>query len=308
MSSALRKQQASAGTWDQWVDGLHGALAQAKAILAGQGPLAGPERDALMRAFHLLKGYAQGLGLQGVQSVAHELESRIGSDSQGAPARQQELRESLRGGLAKLDGVLQSLLELRLQQAARGELAARRGTASFAMLFGRIEQAARGIAAQLGLRLELACEGGELPLPNDWEAPLEAALLHAVRNSVDHGAQAGSAAPLEIRLSAARAEREVVIEIRDNGAGIAASRVREAARERQARFDAEMGALADEDVLQLLFLPGLSLSRGVSRLSGRGYGLNIVREAVEGGLGGKARLESRPGQGTVLRLRIPAKA
>jgi two-component system chemotaxis sensor kinase CheA len=61
-----------------------------------------------------------------------------------------------------------------------------------------------------------------------------------------------------------------------------------------------------EDLLQLLFLPGFSLSRGVSKLSGRGFGLDIVREAIEVRLGGHARIESRLGEGTRLVLRFPA--
>jgi two-component system chemotaxis sensor kinase CheA len=270
-----------------------------------------------MRSFHLIKGFAQALGLQGVQAVAHELEARLLSQRPGVGSMPLTgLRALLEDGIRKLDAVIARLHEVDLRAAAEREWrlpngaadaasTAKRQDISLAGLFARIESAARGIALDLGCPVEIgiSCESGSR-IDAGFEAPIEAALLHAVRNSLDHGS-AGARPPLHLAISATRGGGELVIECKDSGAGIDPTRVREAAGARQARFDAEMGSMSDEEVLQLLFLPGFSLSRGVSRLSGRGYGLDIVREAIETRLGGRARISSRPGQGTTLTLRVP---
>jgi chemotaxis protein histidine kinase CheA len=306
MSSVLRKS-ASPEAWDQWVDGLHEALAESKRIVGRAGRLNLPESEALMRAFHRIKGSAQALGLHGVQRVAHDLESRVLSNARfadacaDAKANDAELRETLAVGVRKLDAALARLHELQMFSAARREV--HRETLSD--LFARVGEAAHGIAAELGQKLRFEFSGTEDPeLTAEWETALEAALLHAARNSIDHGAtERGS--ELALSLSARREDASLVIECFDTGAGIDPGRVREAARARHARFDAEMGGMSDSEVLQLLFLPGLSLSRGVSNLSGRGYGLDIVREAIETRLRGKARIESVRGRGTRLIFRIP---
>lgn len=306
--SAASLKKARAADWSQWTDGLHRALSDAKGVIAqsarGRG-LTSAQLDQLMRSFHLIKGFAQALGLHGVQAVSHHFESRLLGTGQNS---EPELGALLAEGIRRLDAVVERLHEVDLRAAAIRELAlGARSVPSAGMqlsgVFSRIESAARGIALDLGYRLQFECRtGGAIGIQSEWEAPVEAALLHAVRNSLDHG-QA-----LSIQLTARLEKGDLVIECLDTGAGIDPALVREAARVRQARFDAEMGGMSDDEVLQLLFLPGLSLSRGVSRLSGRGYGLDIVREAIEVKLGGHARIESTLGRGTRLILRFPARS
>lgn len=312
------KLQASARdeAWKAWVDGLHEALAEAKAGLA-RGAVSTSELTILMRAFHLIKGYAQALGLHGVQSAAHELESKVSGWLEGpAEDRPKKAMAILASGIGKLDAVISGMHEIELRRAAIREAAVCRvdeepRATRVSALFSRIESAARGIALDLGQTLEFdARTGGDLLLEPEWEAPLEAALLHTVRNSLDHGTLTRTrraTSPILVVLSAEIERNEWVIKCRDTGTGIDPARVREAARARQARFDAELGSMSDVEVLQLLFLPGLSLSRGVSKLSGRGYGLDIVREAIQTKLGGKVRIESQLGIGTRLILRIPVR-
>jgi chemotaxis protein histidine kinase CheA len=314
MPSVLKKQVADS-SWGQWIDGLHEALAEAKTRIASQEAVSKEWLESLMRSFHVIKGYAQALGLGGVQSVAHDLETRL-VDLMSAQSRafvpqgrlhlsEGELRALLAEGVRKFDAVLARLHEVQLHAAARRELLGERPRLS--ELFARIGSAAHGIAVSVGVELRFESEGADtIDFQDEWEAPLEAALLHAIRNSLDHGSQ-GVSGPLVVRLTAHEESGEIVIECQDRGAGIDPERVREAARERQKRFDAEMGGLSDTEVLQLLFLPGLSLSRGASRLSGRGFGLDIVREAIETRLRGRARIESQPGQGTRLILKFPAR-
>jgi chemotaxis protein histidine kinase CheA len=216
--------------WAQWTDGLHQALTEAKALLAQDSGLKSETIDGLMRSFHLIKGFAQALGLHGVQSVSHELEARL----LASRAVDQELRDFLSEGVRKLDGVIARLHEIDLQAAAAlGELAVISGKpARVSAVFARIESAAKGIALDLGCKLKFECMGGDLfELEPAWEGPLEAALLHAVRNSLDHGiTKDHTQAPLEVRLSVERKGSELVIVCRDSGSGIDPARVREVAR------------------------------------------------------------------------------
>lgn len=308
MSAITRKKKSTGEAWSEWVDGMHQALAEAKAVLKGHEPLTHESLETLMRDFHLIKGYAQPLGLHGVQRVAHELETRIVGLIREArrEVTGAGLKAILVEGLLKLDGIFSKLHEVQIRSAAERELGGSRGEAQmprFDSLWGRMEASARSLAVELSREIRFQARGGDLPMERSWEAPLEAALLHAVRNSLDHGS--GSGARLELSLSVARKGSEIVVEFSDSGAGIDPQRVREAARERGLPFDAELTRMSDDEALQLLFLSGFSLSRGVSLLSGRGYGLDIVREAIEGRLGGKARIESRSGRGTKLILQWP---
>jgi two-component system chemotaxis sensor kinase CheA len=136
-------------------------------------------------------------------------------------------------------------------------------------------------------------------------------LLHVVRNALDHGIEsppqrraAGKPEQAQITLSARHQGEQVVIEIRDDGCGIDPAAVRRKAREQALISDEEAQELADEQVIELVFSAGLSTSAQVSQMSGRGVGLAAVRGAVER-FGGSARVESRRGHGTTLRLALP---
>ena len=177
-----------------------------------------------------------------------------------------------------------------------GQELAPRKTESLSSLFARMESIARGLAATLGIALVFESAGGEsIELASDWEGPLEAALLHAVRNSLDHGGQGkGKNDQLVLRLTARREPDYVSIECSDTGAGIDPERVREAAQ--AAGCASEMGRWTTKRCCSLLFFTRPELEQGVSQLSGRGYGLNIVREAIESSFQGSAyRIAPRAG-------------
>jgi two-component system chemotaxis sensor kinase CheA len=96
----------------------------------------------------------------------------------------------------------------------------------------------------------------------------------------------------------------VLIEVSDDGAGIGVERVRQKAVERGLITPERAAHLAERELLQLVFLPGFSTAAAVTNVSGRGVGMDVVKTNVEK-IGGKVEIESRPGQGTTLRMRIP---
>jgi len=159
------------------------------------------------------------------------------------------------------------------------------------------------------VRLQLV--GQETELDKSLLEAIKDPLTHAVRNSLDHGIE-----PPEVRIAAGkdpegtlllRASHEgshVVIEVSDDGAGIAVEKVRQKAIERGLITPERAGQLAERELLQLIFLPGFSTAAAVTNVSGRGVGMDVVRTNVER-IGGKVEIDSRTGKGTTLRLRIP---
>lgn len=289
------------------IDGLHAALADAKALLARHEELNQQSLENLMRSFHLIKGYAQALGLLGVQSTAHELESRVFTSLQASrhAITSAELRAIFAEGVLKIDSVFSKMHEMELRAIAQGGIQKAPTQRRLSDLFCSMQSMARSLAIEMGKPCRFEVQGGQgqesIPLPSSWKMPLEAALLHAIRNSLDHGGE-----PLDLHLSAQRQGNQVVIRFSDQGAGIDPERVRRAAIQKGAGGDeSRIRQMSAQELLQLLFQPGFSLSKGISKLSGRGYGLNIVQEAIEVRLGGKVSLESQPGKGTTLTFVLP---
>jgi two-component system chemotaxis sensor kinase CheA len=107
-----------------------------------------------------------------------------------------------------------------------------------------------------------------------------------------------------LKLRAYQESSHVIIEVSDDGAGIHVERVRNKAIERGLITQERAANLGERELLQLIFLPGFSTAEAVTNVSGRGVGMDVVRTNVEK-IGGKVELDSRPGKGTTLRLRIP---
>ncbi|MFN3652133.1 MAG: response regulator [Armatimonadota bacterium] len=171
----------------------------------------------------------------------------------------------------------------------------------------------RDLARETGKEVELTLTGTELELDRRVLERIKDPLIHLLRNAVDHGIespevreQAGKPREGRIRLSFGAAEsRRIEVAVADDGAGIRPEVVREAAvRSRLIGAD-NARTLSAQDSLELLFQPGFSTSPVVTRVSGQGLGLPIVRERVEG-VGGSLQVESDSGAGTTVRMLLPA--
>jgi two-component system chemotaxis sensor kinase CheA len=180
-----------------------------------------------------------------------------------------------------------------------------------AHVFRRFARVVRDGAQELGKSVTLTLNGEDTEADKAIVDAMFEPLLHVVRNAIDHGIEsppqrhaAGKSAQAQITLSALHQGEQVVIEVRDDGCGIDPAAVRRKAREQALISDEEARELAGEQIIQLVFSAGLSTSAQVSQMSGRGVGLAAVRGAVER-FGGSARVESRPGHGTTVRLALP---
>ena len=220
----------------------------------------------------------------GELSVAgHRLVARMTSVGQG------EL-------LADAQRLERQLMELQ-------ELVLRARMAPVEEVFERLPRTVRDLGRRLEKKVDLVIEGGEIELDRAILDELPEVLLHLVRNAVDHGIEApaeriAASKPVEGRLLL-RAERDrnnVVITVEDDGRGIDPEKVRARAR--------EMGWDDDVDVMRLIGRQGFSTKREVTDVSGRGVGIDAVLHRIRT-LGGAAQLDSTPGEGTSIRMRLP---
>lgn len=167
----------------------------------------------------------------------------------------------------------------------------------------------RDVAFANGRLARLEVEGEEVEVDTSLIEPLRDALTHMVRNAVDHGIEhpegrraAGKDPHGLIRLSARHEGGGIVVRMDDDGAGLDRSRIERRARE--AGLFAEPERLADAELYRLLFEPGFSTAAKVTDLSGRGVGLDVVRRNMEA-LRGSVSIDSAPGAGTTVTLRLP---
>jgi two-component system, chemotaxis family, sensor kinase CheA len=178
-------------------------------------------------------------------------------------------------------------------------------------VFSRFPRLVRDLSRGLGKQVRLELEGQETELDKSLLEAIRDPLTHAIRNAIDHGIEMpeerkASGKPPEglVRLRAFHEGSHVIVEVHDDGAGLNLARIREKAVERQLVPAARAEQMGEREILQLIFLPGFSTAAAVTSVSGRGVGMDVVRTNVEK-IGGKVDVDSRPGQGTILRLRIP---
>lgn len=178
-------------------------------------------------------------------------------------------------------------------------------------VFARFPKLARELAKQLGKEVAVTLEGEDTELDKNLIEALADPLVHMVRNSVDHGIEApaarlkaGKPAQGRLLLRASQEGDHIRIDIRDDGAGIDAERVRAKAVDKGVIEADSAARLSPADCLQLIFLPGFSTAEQVSDLSGRGVGMDVVMSRIKR-LNGRVELESKVGEGTAFRLRVP---
>jgi two-component system chemotaxis sensor kinase CheA len=178
-------------------------------------------------------------------------------------------------------------------------------------VFSKMPRMVRDLSQSLHRRVRLQMEGQETELDKSLLEAIKDPLTHAVRNSLDHGIEspevreaAGKDPEGTLRLRAMQEGSHVIIEVSDDGAGIAVEKVRTKAVERGLISADRAARQPERELLQLIFLPGFSTAAAVTNVSGRGVGMDVVRTNVEK-IGGKVEIDSRVGKGTTLRLRIP---
>jgi len=178
-------------------------------------------------------------------------------------------------------------------------------------LFDQVPREARDVARRLGKLVRVRLYGGETELDRVILKRLKSPLSHLIRNAIDHGLESpperiavGKDAQGTLDVSAGHEGGQVVIRIRDDGGGIDPDRIRALAAQRGVLGEGEGLNLSNEEALQLIFVPGLSTRTTTSEISGRGVGMDAVRQVVED-MGGDVYVSAQLGQGTEITIRLP---
>jgi two-component system, chemotaxis family, sensor kinase CheA len=175
--------------------------------------------------------------------------------------------------------------------------------------FARFRRVVRDVCTDLGKQVDLVLQGSDAELDKSVVEKIVDPLMHIVRNALDHGIEspadreaAGKAPTGQLLLSARHDCGMVVIEVKDDGRGLNRDRILAKAIERGLVSGAD--ALTEKDILQLVFAPGFSTAEAVTKLSGRGVGMDVVKRNIES-LRGTVCLHSQWGQGTTVEIRLP---
>jgi two-component system sensor histidine kinase and response regulator WspE len=169
----------------------------------------------------------------------------------------------------------------------------------------------RDLARQLEKRVKFEVSGGQTEVDRDVLESLEAPLNHLLRNALDHGiedaatrASAGKSEEARLRLEARHHAGLLVITVSDDGRGIDSEKIRAKALKRKLIAPTMAVNLSRAELLDFLFLPGFTTTDVVTEVSGRGIGLDVVRNTVEAA-GGSVRVASELGTGTSFHLQLP---
>jgi two-component system, chemotaxis family, sensor kinase CheA len=264
-------------------------------------------------------------------------ENRSGANRRsGADRRQTE--SSIRVSIEKIDALINTVGELVITQAMLSQLGEsfdikkldklrdgldqlernthdlQESVMSIRMLpigfaFNRFPRLVHDLSQRLGKKVELQLAGEQTELDKTVIEKINDPLIHLVRNALDHGIEnpdirlaAGKPEIGAIRLSAYHKGGNVYIEVSDDGAGINRERLLKKAKESGMAGMDEI--LAEDNLFDLIFIPGLSTAQNVSDLSGRGVGMDVVRRNIRE-LQGQIEVRSQEGQGTTFLIRLP---
>ena len=178
-------------------------------------------------------------------------------------------------------------------------------------IWSKLPRTVRDLALNCGKQVRVEMEGQETELDKTLIEAIKDPLTHIVRNSVDHGIETP-----EVRMAAGKDQEgrlflrafheggQVNIEISDDGAGLNQERIRAKAVEKGLVTAEQASRMSDREIVNLILLPGFSTAEKLTKVSGRGVGMDVVKTHIER-IGGTVDVQSKPGQGVTVRMKIP---
>jgi two-component system chemotaxis sensor kinase CheA len=215
----------------------------------------------------------------------------------------------IESGLARSSGISVGLedLELLTREIQDSVMAIRAQPVK--SVFQRMPRLVREVGEMTGKRVRLVTAGEDTEVDKTVVERLAEPITHMLRNAIDHGLEgpedrAAAGKPIEgtVRLAALHRSGRIVIEISDDGRGINRERVKGIAVSRG--LIAEDAVLTDDEIDNLIFLPGFSTAETITDVSGRGVGMDVVRRSIQA-LGGRISISSNPGKGSTFTLSLP---
>lgn len=179
-----------------------------------------------------------------------------------------------------------------------------------AMTFQKMHRVVRDMSKKLNKNVQLHIIGEDTEVDKNIIEHISDPIMHLVRNSIDHGLEsaqerleAGKPEMGTLTLEAQNVGGEVLIIVKEDGRGLNRAKILEKAKENQILYKPE-AELSDKEVYNLIFLPGFSTKENITEFSGRGVGMDVVMQNIAA-LGGTVSIDSHPGQGTTVSIRIP---
>ncbi|MHB9036494.1 MAG: chemotaxis protein CheW, partial [Armatimonadota bacterium] len=178
-------------------------------------------------------------------------------------------------------------------------------------VFNRFPRMVRDLAHKAEKEIDFVLDGQETELDRSILEDIVDPLTHLLRNAVDHGVEtpdervaAGKSKRARIVLAAKQEENRIIIEVQDDGNGISLEKVKAAALKKGTVGEETLARMSDEEALQLIFASGVSTAEKVTDISGRGVGMDVVRNNIQG-LSGNVEVHTEPGKGTTFRINLP---
>jgi two-component system, chemotaxis family, sensor kinase CheA len=178
-------------------------------------------------------------------------------------------------------------------------------------IWSKFPRTVRDVATMCGKQVRIEMEGQDTELDKTIIEAIKDPLTHIVRNSVDHGIEtppkrvaAGKSAEGRLSLRAYHEGGQVIIEISDDGAGLDSEKLRRKAVEKGLITAEQSAKMGEREATNLIFLPGFSTAEKVTNVSGRGVGMDVVKTNIDK-IGGTVDVQSKPGAGTTVRMKIP---
>ena len=178
-------------------------------------------------------------------------------------------------------------------------------------VFNKFPRVVRDLARDLGKEVKLAIDGEGVELDKTILEAINDPLTHLVRNSVDHGLEspeerrrAGKDPTGHVVLKAYHEAGQVNIDISDDGRGIDQSKLAATALAKNLITEEQAASMSDKEKINLIFLPGFSTAKKISDISGRGVGMDVVKTNLDK-LGGVVEIDSTPGAGTTIKIKLP---
>ncbi len=261
-----------------------------------------PEKQVYRRASDLNSGSYIRVPTEKLENIFNTVSELIVSQAR-ISMLSEEYEESLPDNFIAVTDTLKNITQLLQEQVTTLRMISLSGT------FDRFKRVVRDIANDLGKKVNLEISGQDTELDKNMIEKLNDPLKHIVRNCIDHGIEteeerlkAGKQPEGMLKLAAYIESGKVVIEIADDGKGIDREKIIAKAVERE--LIQPNSQLSDGEILNLIFHPGLSTAENITDLSGRGVGMDVVKNAITE-LNGSIDIESLEGQGTVFRLFLP---
>lgn len=266
----------------------------------------------LQRILHTFKGSARMTGVMRMGEIAHQIEDRI-TGAPHSPVFWAGLENDLHQISNMLEQLQSSLGATVASDSADAEEDAVAHPATelvpFSHVSRRLYRVARQTGKELGKKVNLELQGSEVKLERGLLEKITAPLEHMLRNAIDHGLelakerQTRGKSPMgEIRLSLRHEKNEVIFEISDDGAGLDIVRLREKGVERGLLQADEV--VSEREIMPLIFVTGLSTANSITKISGRGVGMDVVRSEIAA-LSGNIEIFSERGKGTRFVIHIP---